>query len=152
LTFIEIGVDYFAHFPGALNKSSRHGKAIHALFTNLDQITFSEDFAEERIGNLPGRLLTTTRETLPENSEFLSEDPKYQKLLAVTSNTLVKAVPRRQDFLIRLPNATLTGAALIDTILSSTLRKKDDKAAWSLVQRGGYNRYHRGGLEPAGIN
>lgn len=135
MTFIEIGIDYFAHFPGALNKNSRHGKAIHALFIILDQITFSEDFAEERIGNLPGRLLTTTRETLPEHSEFLSEDPKYQELIAVTSNALVKAVARRQDFLIRLPNGTPTGAALIDTILGSTLRKKDDKATWSLVQR-----------------
>jgi hypothetical protein len=89
-TFIEIGVDYFAHFPGALNKNSRHGKALYVLFTSLDQITFSEEFAEERIGDLPGRLLIATLETVSENSEFLSGDPKYQKLIAVTSNALVK--------------------------------------------------------------
>ena len=93
--FIEIGVDYFAHFPGALNKNSRHGKALHVLFTSLDQIKFSEDFAEQRIGDLPGRLLIATLETVSENSEFLSGDPKYQELIAVTSNALVKDVAQR---------------------------------------------------------
>jgi len=94
-TFIEIGVDYFAHLPGALNKNSRHGKALYVLFNSLDQITFSEDFAEEKIGDLPGRLLIATLETVSENSEFLSGDPKYQKLIAVTSNALVKDVANR---------------------------------------------------------
>ncbi len=93
--FIEIGVDYFAHFPGALNKNSRHGKALHVLFTSLDQIKFSEDFTEQRIGDLPGRLLIATLETVSENSEFLSGDPKYQELIAVTSNALVKDVAQR---------------------------------------------------------
>ena len=93
--FIEIGVDYFAHFPGALNKNSRHGKALHVLFTSLDQIKFSEDFAEQRIGDLPGRLLIATLETVSESSEFLSGDPKYQELIAVTSNALVRDVAQR---------------------------------------------------------
>jgi hypothetical protein len=94
-TFIEIGVDYFAHYPGALNKNSRHGKVLYVLFNSLDQITFSEEFAEERIGDLPGRLLIATLETVSENSEFLSGDPKYQKLIAVTSNALAKDVANR---------------------------------------------------------
>ena len=94
-TFIEIGVDYFAHFPGALNKNSRHGKALYVLFTSLDEIKFSEEFAEQRIGDLPGRLLIATLETVSENSEFLSGDPKYQKLIAVTSKALVKDVAER---------------------------------------------------------
>jgi hypothetical protein len=94
-TFIEIGVDYFSHYPGALNRNSRHGKALYVLFNSLDQITFSEEFAEERIGDLPGRLLIATLETVSENSEFLSGDPKYQKLIAVTSNALVKDVANR---------------------------------------------------------
>ncbi|MGD9041052.1 MAG: hypothetical protein PVH82_15525, partial [Desulfobacteraceae bacterium] len=94
-TFIEIGVDYFAHFPGAFNKNSRHGKALYVLFNSLDQITFSEEFTEEQIGDLPGRLLIATLETVSENSEFLSGDPKYQKLIAVTSNALVKDVVNR---------------------------------------------------------
>ncbi len=93
--FIEIGVDYFAHFPGAPNKNSRHGKALYGLFTSLDQIKFSGEFAEQRIGDLPGRLLIATLETISENSEFLSGDPKYQKLIAVTSNALVKDVAQR---------------------------------------------------------
>jgi hypothetical protein len=94
-TFIEIGVDHFAHYPGALNKNSRYGKALFALFDSLDQITFSEEFAEERIGDLPGRLLIATMETVSENSQFLSGDPKYQKLIAVTSDALVKDVASR---------------------------------------------------------
>lgn len=94
-TFIEIGVDHLAHHPGALNKNSRCGKALFALFDSLDQITFSEEFAEERIGDLPGRLLIATLETVSENSQFLSGDPKYQKLIAVTSDALVKDVASR---------------------------------------------------------
>jgi hypothetical protein len=94
-TFIEIGVDHLAHYPGALNKNSRCGKALFALFDSLDQITFSEEFAEERIGDLPGRLLIATLETVSENSQFLSGDPKYQKLIAVTSDALVKDVASR---------------------------------------------------------
>jgi len=94
-TFIEIGVGYFAHFPGALNRNSRHGKVLYVLFTSLDQIKFSEEFAEERMGDLPGRLLMATLESVSENSEFLSGDPKYQKLIAVTSNALVKDVAKR---------------------------------------------------------
>ncbi|MGD8983115.1 MAG: hypothetical protein PVH99_04935 [Desulfobacteraceae bacterium] len=94
-TFIEIGVDYFAHFQGALNKNSRHGKALYVLFNSLDQIKFSEEFAEERIVDLPGRLLIATLESVSENSEFLSGDPKYQKLIAVTSDALVKDVANR---------------------------------------------------------
>ncbi|MGD9076531.1 MAG: hypothetical protein PVJ69_15040 [Desulfobacteraceae bacterium] len=94
-TFIEIGVDYFGHIPGALNKNSRHGKALYVLFTSLDEIKFSEEFAEQRIGDLPGRLLIATLESVSENSEFLSGDPKYQKLIAVTSKALVKDVAER---------------------------------------------------------
>jgi hypothetical protein len=94
-TFIEIGVDYFAHYPGALNKNSIYGKALYALFDSLDQISFTEEFAEERIGDLPGRLLVATLEEVSENSEFLSGDPKCQKLIAVTSDALVKDVTSR---------------------------------------------------------
>jgi hypothetical protein len=46
----------------------------------------------------------------------------------------LKAVARRQNFLERLPNGTPMLAALIDTMLSSIFRKKDDMAAWSLVR------------------
>jgi hypothetical protein len=94
-TFIEIGVDYFAHYPSPLNKNSRHGKVLYALFNSLDQIAFSEEFVEERIGDLPGRFLTATLEAVSENDEFLSGDPKYQKLIAVTSSALVKDVASR---------------------------------------------------------
>ena len=46
----------------------------------------------------------------------------------------LKAVARRQDFLERLPNGTPTVGALMDAILGSIFRKKNDKAAWSLVR------------------
>ena len=46
----------------------------------------------------------------------------------------LKAVARRQEFLERLPNGTPMVAALIDAMLSSIFRKKQDRAAWSLVR------------------
>jgi len=93
--FIEIGVDYFVNYPGALNKNSRNGKAIHALLSSFEQIKFSEEFSKERIGDLPGRLLVATLETVSENTELLSGDPKYQKLISVSSSTLVTDVAKR---------------------------------------------------------
>jgi hypothetical protein len=46
----------------------------------------------------------------------------------------LKAIARRQEFLEKLPNGTPLVAAVIDAILSSIFRKKNDSVAWSLVR------------------
>ena len=55
-TLIEIGVDYLASVPGALNASSTVGKLAQAALTGLEPLKFSEI----PITELPGRLLVAT--------------------------------------------------------------------------------------------
>jgi hypothetical protein len=90
-TFVEIGVDYFADVPGALKTDSKHGKALHAFFTGLDDISFST----EPLGDLPSKLFVSTVEVISENSEVLTSDPKIQELITVTTKSLVTDVNRR---------------------------------------------------------
>lgn len=94
-SFVEIGVDYFVHYPDALNKDLKNRKLLHAFFTGLDGIPFSEHFSEDRIGDLPERLMMTTLEKVAEQSEVLSGDPKYQQLIAVASRALMQDVAAR---------------------------------------------------------
>ena len=58
-SFLEISVDYFASVPGSLDRESSRGRALHALFTSLDAISF----AEEPLGDLPAKLLVATLES-----------------------------------------------------------------------------------------
>ena len=94
-TFIEIGVDYFVNYPGAVNKDTRSGRAVYAFFSSFEEIEFSKELSKERIGDLPGRLLIATLETVSENTQLFSGDPKFQKLIGITSNALVTDVAQR---------------------------------------------------------
>ena len=94
-TFVEIGVDYFLHYPEALDKDSKNGKLLHAFFSGLDGIAFSEEFAEDRIGDLPGKLMMATLENGAEQSEILTDGSKYQQLIAVASRALMRDVGAR---------------------------------------------------------
>lgn len=92
-SLIEIGVDYFAHMPGALNQDSREGKAVAGFLDALSGIKFSE----EKMGRLPGRLFIAALETVSENSSLLSADAKVQELVKVTTKSLGDDVARRLD-------------------------------------------------------
>ena len=92
-TFVEIGVDYFANVPAALNTDSKHGKALHAFFTGLDDISFST----ETLGDLPGKLFVSTVEIISERPEVLTSDPKIQELITVITKSLVTDVDRRMQ-------------------------------------------------------
>ncbi|MBI3849412.1 MAG: hypothetical protein HY298_03830 [Verrucomicrobia bacterium] len=92
-TLVEIGVDYFGNVPGALDKSSRQGKAIGGFLDALHEIKFSE----EKLGELPGRLFVAALETISENSELLSADAKVQELVKVTTKSVSTDVARRLD-------------------------------------------------------
>lgn len=90
-TLLEIGVDYFAHVPGALNANSTQGKAVAALLTALDDIAFSTLPLED----LPVRLFTATIETLASHGEIVSGNPHVQALIKVAATGLAADVGNR---------------------------------------------------------
>jgi len=92
-TLVEIGIDYFANVPGALNKGSRHGKVVAGFLDAMGEIQFSE----AQLGELPGRLFVAALETVSENSDLLSGDAKVQELVKVTTKSLSADAARRLD-------------------------------------------------------
>jgi hypothetical protein len=90
-TLIEIGVDYFATMPGALNAHSTMGKIAHAALAGLEPLKLSEI----AIGELPGRLFVATLETVATNPGLLTGDPKVQELVTATSRGLAQDVGER---------------------------------------------------------
>jgi hypothetical protein len=105
-TFIEIGIDYFTSVPGALNQDSRQGKAIAGFLDAMSEINFSD----EQLGQIPGRLFTAALDTISENSDLLSADPKVQELVKVTTKSLSANVASR---LQQLGGSDLTKAQQI---------------------------------------
>ena len=87
-TFLEIGVDYFAHSPNGLNIDSREGIALHALFSSLDTVKFSEDSWNNNLRELPRRFSIALLETISDSSDIFSEDPNTQRLIEVTAISL----------------------------------------------------------------
>lgn len=90
-TLIEIGVDYFATMPGALNANSTTGKLAQAVLSGLEPLKFSE----MSIGELPGRLFVATLETVATHPGLLTGDPKVQELVKATSRGLAQDVGAR---------------------------------------------------------
>ena len=92
-TFIEIGVNYFANFPGALSKDSSQGKALAGFFQGMSEIRFSE----EELGEIPDRLFVAALETISGHGDLLSGDAKVQELVKVITASLSSDVARRID-------------------------------------------------------
>ena len=90
-TLIEIGVDYLATMPGALNANSTVGKLAQAALTGLEPLKFSEISLSE----LPARLFVATLETVAARPDLLTGDPKIQELVKVTANGLATDVGAR---------------------------------------------------------
>lgn len=90
-TIVEIGIDYFAHLPGALKDETRQGKALRAVLTSLDKV----EFADKPLGDLPTRLFIATLEGVAADVELLTSDEETQKLIAVTTSSLASDVSKR---------------------------------------------------------
>jgi len=90
-TIVEIGIDYFAHVPGAFNEETRQGKAVRAVLTSLDKV----EFVDKPLGDLPIRLFIATLEGVAENAELLTSDEETQKLISVTTSSLASEVSER---------------------------------------------------------
>jgi hypothetical protein len=92
-TLVEIGIDYFANVPGALNTNSREGKAVAGFLDAMSEIKFSE----APLGELAGRFFVATIETVSKESDLLSSDPKIQELVKVTTKSLSLDVSKRLE-------------------------------------------------------
>ena len=90
-TLIEIGVDYLATVPGALNPGSTTGKLAQAVLAGLEPLKFSEVTLSE----LPARLFVATLETVSTQPALLTGDPKVQELVKVTAAGLARDVGTR---------------------------------------------------------
>ena len=96
-TLVEVGVDYFATVPGALDANSATGRALAGVLTGLQSVDFVAAFAPENMGRLPGRLLVAAFETVSAHPELLTGDRKVQALLEGTAATLAGDVKKRID-------------------------------------------------------
>jgi hypothetical protein len=106
-TLIEIGVDYFATVPGAVDPNSATGRALVGVLSGLQSIDFTDAFAPENMGRLPGRLLVAAFETVSQHPELLTGDHKVQELLESTAGALARDVKHRIEDLERKGRADL---------------------------------------------
>ncbi len=86
-TVVEIGIDYFNQFPGALNTESAIGKALSHFLRALDTIPFSEeeDFKKAISKKIIPRLFITVSETLQDLPEHVIRDEKIQLFIEATA-------------------------------------------------------------------
>ncbi|CAA6827873.1 MAG: Unknown protein [uncultured Thiotrichaceae bacterium] len=96
-TFLEIGVDYFAHAPQGFTVDSREAIALKALFVGLDDVQFSEKHWKEQMGEFPRRLSVALLDTISENSMVFSTDLHSQSLIETTAKTLSEDVKGHID-------------------------------------------------------
>ncbi len=129
--FVEVGVDYFMPFRSMFRKKSRRERLLHAFFTGLDAIPFSERFSEDRIGDLPERLMLTTLKEGGKESQIPTDDPQYHRLIAVASRALIQDVAERVE---TIRQETL---AHHDESKESRVREWAELVFQSLLGRGG---------------
>ena len=90
-TLVQIGVEYYAYTPGALNEQSAQGRALKALLTSLDTI----DFATVDPMDLVPRLFTSTIETLAQHPDVISRNKNTENLIRCTATALATNVKGR---------------------------------------------------------
>ena len=90
-TLIEIGVDYLATIPGAVNANSTTGKLAQAALAGLEPL----ELTEISLSELPARLFVATLETVSSQPGLLTGDPKVQELVRVTARGLAQDVGAR---------------------------------------------------------
>ncbi len=89
--FLEIGIDYALNSPDLFDKNSKKGKAIHSFLSALDDI----DLPETALSELPARFFVATMETVTENLELLSGDPKVHEFIKITTREISTNVAQR---------------------------------------------------------
>lgn len=85
-TLIEVGIDYFANSPEAIDGQSASGRAIKGFLRSIDEL----NFAEEKVDQLAKSLFFSTLETLEENPDLLSGDEKIEQLVETVATGLIR--------------------------------------------------------------
>jgi hypothetical protein len=92
-TVIDVGVDYAATVPGALNTKSRQGRVLAGFVEALDKVDLADgQWDQKSLGDLAARFCVAALETLGEKSEALSSDKNVQELIRVTTHGLAQDV------------------------------------------------------------
>ena len=85
-TLIDIGVDYFANTPGAIEEKSSSGRVIKGFLQSIDEL----NFAEEKVDQLAKNLFIATLETIEENPDLLGGDEKTEQLVEAVAKGLIR--------------------------------------------------------------
>jgi len=87
-TFLEIGVDYFAHNPKGFNIDSREAIALQALFIGLDDVQFSQQNWKNHLDVFPRRLSMALLDIVTDHTDVFSGDTTTQQLISATTTAL----------------------------------------------------------------
>lgn len=119
-TFLEIGVDYFAHAPQGFTVDSREAIALKALFIGLDNVQFSEKQWKDQMGEFPRRLSVALLDTVSGNTDVFSGDLHSQSLIEATAKSLSEDVKVHFD-------------AIAATSAEDTLQARKQIMSWGEV-------------------
>ncbi|MCB0576457.1 MAG: hypothetical protein KDC61_18015 [Saprospiraceae bacterium] len=86
-TLIEIGIDYYAQVPGALNPKSDKGRVMHAFLRAFDDIPLADnpDLKKDFSTKLVPRLFAAAAESVAELSPQFANDEKVQTFIRVAA-------------------------------------------------------------------
>jgi hypothetical protein len=90
-TLIDVGIDFFANTPGAIDEKSAPGRALKGFLSSIDGLDFSQGGVE---GIVKGMFLAAL-ETLQENGALLGADDKTEKLIQAVSKGLIEDIQTR---------------------------------------------------------
>jgi len=99
-TLVEVGIDYFAQVPGALNTHSAYGRLLLQFLSAFDEVEFSRP---EQPLNLQfnqivlPRLFAAAAETVVEYSPEMAEDEQVQRFVRVTARRLAEDLYQRAE-------------------------------------------------------
>jgi hypothetical protein len=88
-SLVEIAVDYFASGPGAAGLRGRHGDALKALLTGLDEV---DVVAELQLGTLPLRLFNVTMDTVSAYPQAFTGDARSRQVIAAVAKGITADV------------------------------------------------------------
>jgi len=96
-TLVEIGIDYFANVPGALNLDSTQGKLVHHFLQSLDRIAFAEtdDLSRTLANEVLPRLFIAGAESAARLSTEISSDEKLQLFIEATGQSVADELMKR---------------------------------------------------------
>jgi hypothetical protein len=94
-TFLEIGVDFFAHNPKGFTIDSREAIALQALFIGLDDVQFSQQNWQDHLDVFPRRLSIALLDIVTEHTDVFSGDATTQQLISATTTALSKDINKQ---------------------------------------------------------